>query len=169
MLHKHENVTNILKMKHKKYSRDRTNGNLCPLGRLFYSQTKNDTNIDNKPKMNVFWKYLDHSQNNCEVLIQWAFVILGTTPPYTTSKFNHLRKSLESNQCIDGNRRNHKNRHPHHTLHKPEGEADPYLRFGYGPLTILNLTWRQVSGSMNDDPINIIYTSQKSSKEGFNK
>ena len=47
------------------------------------------------------------------------------------------------------------------TLHKPEGEANPHVRFGYGPLKIWNHTQGQVSGSMNADPMNIIHTSQQ--------
>ena len=46
------------------------------------------------------------------------------------------------------------------TLHKPLGGANMYVRFVYGPLTICNHTLGQFSGSMNNDPINIIHTSQ---------
>ena len=51
------------------------------------------------------------------------------------------------------------------TLHKPAGEENPYVRFGYGALTICNYTRGQVSVSMNNDPINMIHTNQKSTKE----
>ena len=54
-------------------------------------------------------------------------------------------------------------------FHKPVGEVNMYVRFRYGPLTILNHTQGQVSGSINADPINIIHASQKSTKEGINK
>ena len=54
-------------------------------------------------------------------------------------------------------------------FNKPAGEANPYVRFGYGPLTIFNHTWGKVSGSMNADPINMIHKSQKQTKEGLNK
>ena len=55
------------------------------------------------------------------------------------------------------------------TFHKPVGEENPQVWFGYGPLTIFQQTRGQVLGSMNADPINMIYTSQKSTKEGLNK
>ena len=37
-------------------------------------------------------------------LTQWAFVTLGMTLTYTTINLKNLRKLLESNQCIDGDR-----------------------------------------------------------------
>ena len=52
------------------------------------------------------------------------------------------------------------------TTHKPAGEANPYVRFGYFPLPIINHTQGQVLGSMKDDPINMIHTSQKPTSEG---
>ena len=55
------------------------------------------------------------------------------------------------------------------TFHKPAGEENPYVRFGYGPLTICNHTQGQVSVSMHADPINMIQTSQKSIEEGLNE
>ena len=55
------------------------------------------------------------------------------------------------------------------TLHKPAGEENPYVRFGYGALTICNYTRGQVSVSMNNDPINMIHTNQKSTKEDSKK
>ena len=55
------------------------------------------------------------------------------------------------------------------TFHKPEGEANTYVRFGYIPLTICNHTRGQISGSINADQIHMIHTSQKSSKEGLNE
>ena len=54
-------------------------------------------------------------------------------------------------------------------FHKPEGEANMYIQFGYGPMMIFNHTWGQVSGSINADPINMIHTCQKSTKLGLNK
>ena len=66
--------------------------------------------------MTSCWKYFDHSLNNCEGLTQWGFVTLGTTLAYITSNLDHLRNCLEANQCIDGNRWNHKNLHPLHNL-----------------------------------------------------
>ena len=55
------------------------------------------------------------------------------------------------------------------TFHKPAGEANPYVWFGYSPLTIFNHTRGQVSLSMNSNTINMIHTSQKSTKEGLNE
>ena len=52
-------------------------------------------------------------------------------------------------------------------VHKPAGEANLYVRFGYGPLTVFNNTREIVSGSMDADPINMTHTSQKSTKEGL--
>ena len=40
------------------------------------------------------------------------------------------------------------------TFHKPVGEANPHIQFGYGPLKICKHTRGQVSGSMNDGTIN---------------
>ena len=54
-------------------------------------------------------------------------------------------------------------------FHKPVGEANMCVRFGYGPLTIFNPTEGQVSGSLNADPINMIQVSQQSTKKGFNE
>ena len=50
------------------------------------------------------------------------------------------------------------------TFDKPVGEENPYLRFGYGPLKICLNTQGKVSGSMNDDPINMIHTSKQLKK-----
>ena len=44
------------------------------------------------------------------------------------------------------------------------GGKSLYFRFGYDLLTICNHTQGQVSVSMNMDPINIIRTSQQSTK-----
>ena len=51
----------------------------------------------------------------------------------------------------------------------PAEEAKPYVRFGYGPLTIFNHTQGQFSGSMNDDPINTIHTIQQYTIEGLSE
>ena len=37
------------------------------------------------------------------------------------------------------------------TFHKPMGEANMYVWFGYVSQKIFNHTWGKVSGSMNDD------------------
>ena len=55
------------------------------------------------------------------------------------------------------------------TFYIPAGEANPCVRFGYGPQTIFNHTRAQVSGSMNSDPINIMHTNQQSTKGGMKK
>ena len=55
------------------------------------------------------------------------------------------------------------------TFHKPAEEANPYIHFGYVPLTIFKRTRGNVSGSTDDDPINMIYISQQSTKEGLNE
>ena len=67
---------------------------------------------------------------------------------------NNLKYILDKKQSIEVN----KSEHPTVTLsttpHKTVGEANLYVHFGYGPQTIHNNTQRQVSGSMNADPIN---------------
>ena len=50
------------------------------------------------------------------------------------------------------------------TFHKPSGEANLYVWFGYGQMKIWNHTWGQVSVSMNADTINMIHTSQQQEK-----
>ena len=52
-------------------------------------------------------------------------------------------------------------------FHKPVVEENPYIWFGYGPLIIYHHTRGQVSVPMNDDPINMIHTSQQSTKKGL--
>ena len=51
-------------------------------------------------------------------------------------------------------------------FHKHEGEENPYVWFGYVPLTIFNHTRGQVPVSMNADTINMIHKSKQSAKEG---
>ena len=58
--------------------------------------------------MTSCWKSLDKSLNNCEWLPQESFVTLGPTLTYTTSNLNNLSNFLETSQCIDGKRCNHK-------------------------------------------------------------
>ena len=41
--------------------------------------------VNTKRKINI-----DHSQNNCGVLTQWAFVPLGPTLTYTTTNLNNF-------------------------------------------------------------------------------
>ena len=55
------------------------------------------------------------------------------------------------------------------TFQKPVGEVNPYVNFGYGPLTICNHTEGKVPGSMNADPINMIHISQQPTQWGLNK
>ena len=94
----------------------RPNGILCTLGWLFYSQPKNILKHRQQYKDDFCWKYLDHSENNCEGLTQWSFVSLGATLNYTTLNLNDLSNWLESNECIYCDRWNHKNWHPCHDL-----------------------------------------------------
>ena len=81
-----------------------------------FINNRNISIIDNQKKMTSCWKALHLSLNNCEVITQWAFVPLGKTLTYKTSNLNNLSKCLETNQCIDGDRCNRKNRNPHHDL-----------------------------------------------------
>ena len=53
------------------------------------------------------------------------------------------------------------------TFHYPLVGSNMYVRFVYGPKTIFNHARGQFSGSVNADPVNSIYTSQKSTKIGF--
>ena len=50
------------------------------------------------------------------------------------------------------------------TVHKLTEEENQYVWFGYSPLTIQNHTQGKDLGSVNNDPINMIHTSQKSKK-----
>ena len=50
------------------------------------------------------------------------------------------------------------------TFHNPEWEENIYVPVGYGPLIIFSHTQGQVSVSMNAYPINMIHTSQQSTK-----
>ena len=47
------------------------------------------------------------------------------------------------------------------TFHKNTGEENLYVEFEYGPHTNFKHTRKQVSGSMNADPVNGINKSQK--------
>ena len=49
------------------------------------------------------------------------------------------------------------------------GEANSCVHFLYVPQTICNHIQGQVSGSMNADTVNKIYSSQQSTKEGLRK
>ena len=82
---------------------------------------------------------------------------------------SNLSNFLEAGQYIDGNRSITKTVTLVSTFHKLAGEANPYVWFGHGPLTIFNNTRGQFSVLMNADPINRIHTNQKSAKEGLNK
>ena len=55
------------------------------------------------------------------------------------------------------------------TFHKPEGESNMYVWFGYISMTICNHTQGKYSGSMNAIGINMIHTRQQSTKEGLNE
>ena len=85
------------------------------------------------------------------------------------SPVTNLRNFLEDNTCIDYN--NYlKNKHPRHDLTQTwVGVGGPYVQFGYGLLKIWCHNQGQVSVLMNADPINMIPTSQQSTKEGLNE
>ena len=53
------------------------------------------------------------------------------------------------------------------TFHKHVGEKNTCDRFGYGQLKICNQNQGHVSGSMKAYPMNMIQTSQQSTKEGL--
>ena len=65
-----------------------------------------------------------------------------------------IERSFISSKAIEANNYEH----PEGTLitafHKPAGEANKFVRFGYGPQTIFNHTRGKLSGSMNTYPIN---------------
>ena len=89
---------------------------LCkPLENSFINEQNNYQNIYKKTNMASCWKSLDHSQNNCAGLTQWAFVPLVPTLTYTNSNLNNLRNWLEANQFIDFSMCN-KNRNPCHNV-----------------------------------------------------
>ena len=68
---------------------------------------------------------------------------------------NRLKDILDqAKQSIADNNSEHKTSTLATTFHKPVGRENPYVWFGYSPQTIFNHTRRQVSGSMNSDPIN---------------
>ena len=86
---------------------------LCsPWADSFINNQKNYQDMDNKTNMNYCLKALDRSINSCEGLTQWAVVNLGPTLTYKTSNLNNLGNLFEANKCINGNRRNKKNRNP---------------------------------------------------------
>ena len=89
--------------------------------------------------------------------------------PRIHPKLSNLRNCLESNQCIYYNRCNHKTSTLTTTFQKPVREENPYVMFWYSPLTICYHTQGQVSVSMNSDPINMIYTSQRSTKKAWTR
>ena len=53
------------------------------------------------------------------------------------------------------------------TFHKPAGEANMYVRFGYSPLKVFYHTQGQVSWPLNYYPMNMIQKSQQSTKYGL--
>ena len=98
-----------------KKTRDRPDGPLCLLGRLFYSQLQ-IINTKKKKMMTFCLISLDHPLNICDGLTRWTFVPLGQKLTYKISNLNNLKVCLESNQLIDVNRCNIKNQHHHHDL-----------------------------------------------------
>ena len=61
----------------------------------------------------------------------------------------------QSNQPIDKNKYKHPNGTLSTTFHKPAGEVNLYVRFGYERHKIWKHTWGQVSGSMNAEIVNV--------------
>ena len=85
-------------------------------------------------------------------------VTLYPTLNYATANLNNLRNFLGTNQFIDGNRCNHKTGALTANFHKPAGEENLYVQFGYVPQKKFNHIQGQVSGLMNADTINMIHT-----------
>ena len=68
---------------------------------------------------------------------------------------NNLKEVLyQINKSIESNKSEQPTVTLTLTFHKPVGEENPYIRFGYGPHKNFNHTRGQVSGSMNSDLIN---------------
>ena len=74
----------------------------------------------------------------------------------------------QANNSVEANRYEHPTVILATTFYKPVGEVNVYVHFGYGPLKICSQNQGQVLGLMNYYPINIIHTSQESTKEWFN-
>ena len=68
---------------------------------------------------------------------------------------------------MDDNTCNKKNENLSTTTHKPVEEENPYVQFVYGPKKDWNHTPGQVSGSMNNNIVNIKYTGKKTTKKVF--
>ena len=141
-------------------------GRYAPWGNSFIHNQNNYQNIDKKTKMISCWNFLDHSLNNYEGLTLCPFC--QNLPTQLQTKIT-WGTALNAINLLIARGAITKTGTLAMTFHKPAGEANQYVRFGYGPLSICNHTQGQVLGSMNTDPINMIHTSQQSTKEGLNK
>ena len=119
--------------------------------------------------MNFCWRYLYNSQNYCEGLNQWAIVPLDLKFIYITANLNKLKNFLESNQCIDDKRWNHKNYNPQHNLPQTCVRRKYIWPVWIQPTGDLLTHLRKSLRIMNADPINLIHTSQQPTKEVSNK
>ena len=141
---------------HKMYPMD-----VCtPWANSFIHNRKQYQNIDNKIKINLCWKYLDHKiivrnwPNGplCPLVLHYPTKIQTWITWGTYLKpINVLMSICEITKTSTLTT----------ATHKPMGEANPYVRFVYGPLIILNRTQWRFSVSMNNDPINTMHTSQQ--------
>ena len=66
---------------------------------------------------------------------QTSLMFISQLPTIHQNILN-FRNCLEVNQCIDCDILNHKNVNFATIFHNPVGEKNPYVRFGYVPLTI---------------------------------
>ena len=158
--HKHENFTRIINIIHIK--KGYTQWAFVTLGPTLSFTTEKLSKHIQQEKIRLFcWKYFYHSQNNCEVLNQWASIPFGTNLKPTQlqtwitwiTALNPINVLIVTGEIT-------KTGILTTTFHKPVGGANPYVQFWYGPLKICNHTLWQVSVPMNANPINMIHTSQ---------
>ena len=64
--------------------------------------------------LNIYIQKNENKTNNLKIFKK--NVLLRMTLTYTTSNLNNLKNCLGSNQCIDCDSCNHKNRNPRHDL-----------------------------------------------------
>ena len=131
ILHKNENIINFINIKHRN-SRYRPNGPLCPLGRLYYWQlkkvSKHKQKIWLKKKLDITHKIIvrDLTNGNLLPLVQQLH-----TQPQTWITWGTNLKLIYVLMVTGAITKTS-------TLatisHKPAGEENPYLWFGYGQL-----------------------------------
>ena len=155
-----KNVTNNFIMKHKYLQGIDRMGICAPW--TYYKNNQIFTNME--IKQTALWCNTNYLQE----VASWELVPLWTKLIYTTVNLKNFRNLLEANKLIDGNRWYHKNQHPLHDLPQTCGESNRFPQFLYLPLTTWSHTQGQFYGSMKVDPINMINTSQQSTKEGLN-